>query len=96
MQQNEHLHGDVFTRWIVGVAGAIVVSVGVLLMTELSQLRQDMVIVKENTKSTFILTGDHEQRIRNLEQTSRNNKCTCENCGGRKRGPPSGSPAVAG
>lgn len=65
---------DVFTRWIVGIAGGVVILVGAGLLSNLIELRQDIAIVKTNTDQISRTISDHESRIRTIENGRRNNK----------------------
>lgn len=62
---------DVFTRWIVGIAGGVVTLLGAGLLTNLIELRQDMAIVKTNTDQMTRTISDHESRIRTIENEHR-------------------------
>ena len=64
-------NGDVFTKWIVGIAGTAVVAVGGMLFSSMTSLREDVAVIKSEmvgAKSMIEKVGQHEIRINTLEQ----------------------------
>lgn len=81
---------DVFTRWIVGIAGVAVVAIGAGMLSTLTELRQDLTIVKTNTAQLSTNLIDHEQRLRQIERdwkdhASEAKECYCPSHGTARR-----------
>jgi len=77
MTTSNGYHGDVFTRWIVGIAGTVVVSVGLLLVNTIARLNEDVAVISSKLvriEAQSAQVQDHELQI----QLLKNKPCLCD------------------